>query len=297
MPPTLKDIAEKLNVSIVTVSKALNNKPDISKKTKQLIQKTAKELNYTPNGVARSLVRKNTNTLGVLVPDISEPFYTSIIKSIDRVSKRNNYNIILIDTDRNHEIEYKSVMMLLEKRVSGILIDPPDVNCKSIELLKKGEVPFVIFNWPSNAFNCNSVGSDNVCGAYLAFNYLINKGYEKFYYMYSCTKSKSFYDRLEGCKKAFTQNNIPFEELELIYCPRDINLFYDTALKRINHSGKRIGIHAWDDEMSIGVCKAILDKGLRIPEDVGIVGYDNIEYSKYSPIPLTTIDNTTHENQ
>jgi len=295
MPTTLKDIANVLNVSVVTVSKALNNKPDISKKTKKLVLKTANELNYTPDGVARSLVKKKTNTLGVLIPDISESFFAEILRSIEKVSKENKYNILVIDTDWDPVIEYKSIKILFEKRVTGILICSTEKNDRYSELLKTSGIPFVLFNCTNNSFKCNYVINDNVYGAYLAVDYLIKRGYEDIYFIYSHIQTTTYYKRTEGCKKAFKENNIPLGKLKLLYSQRSIDSFYKITRRKINFTGKRIGILVWDDEMAAVVCRAIIDKGLKIPEDVGIVGYDDIDIAKYSIIPLTTIQNPSYE--
>ena len=295
MPVTIKDIAKEVGFSINTVSRALNNKPDVSKKTRELILKTAKRLNYTPNGIARSLVKKKTNTLGVLIPDISESYFAEILHSIEQVSRNNNYDILLINTDWDPAIEDKSIKILFEKRVAGILICPTEKNNRYLGLLKTSKIPFVLFNCSCDSLKCNYVVNDNVYGAYLAVNYLIKKGYEEFYFIYTLAHNSTCRDRIVGCKRALRKNDIPLKTLKLVNCERNPDAFYKITRNKINYNGKKIGIFAWDDEMAAVVCRSIIDKGLRIPEDVGIVGYDDIDISKYSIIPLTTIWNPATE--
>ena len=294
MAVTLKDIASKLGLSIMTVSRALNDHPDINDKTKQLVLKAAKELHYTPNIIARNLVRKRSNTLGILIYDLMDTFYIELLNGAEEVLRKNNYNILLCNSHNDPELEYKSIRTLLENRVAGIIICPTEKNNQNFKILKNSGIPCVFINFPSDSFECNYVSNDESHGAYLAINYLINKGYEKIYYIYSNTHTVGCRRRIEGCKKAFKENNLSLNELGMLYCERKVDMFYDITMKEINYRGKRIGIHVWDDQMTVGVYKAIIDKGLKIPEEVGLVGCDDIESSKYLPIPLTTLHSSPY---
>ncbi|MCK4966821.1 LacI family DNA-binding transcriptional regulator, partial [bacterium] len=284
-----------LNVSVVTVSNALHNRHNVSEKTRKLILKTAKELNYIPDDIARSLAGKDTKTIGVLIPDISDSFFVEILNSIENIASKNNYNIILINTKWDKNIEYESVKILLQKRVSGILLSPIGKDSQYSTLLKNGNTPFVLFNYADDTLEASSVINDNVYGAYLAVNYLIEKGYEKIYYIYSLSSIHTCDERIKGCKKAFKKHKIPMEQLKLLDCKRSFDDYYNITKNNVNYAGERIGIFGWDDDLSAVICRAVIDKGLKIPEEVGVIGYDNVEMSKYSIVPLTTIHNPSYK--
>ena len=295
MSTTLKDIAKKAGVSIYTVSRALNNKPDISKKTKDSILKIAKELKYTPNIIARSLVQKKTDTLGVLLPNIMDSFYAEVLSGIERVARIKKYNILFCNTDHNTVIEHKSIRMLLEKRVDGILISPTEKDEQYIKLLSETNIPFVLLKTRTDLIKCDNVSVDVTQGAYLAVNHLIKKGYKKIFHIYSHVQNLDSKERIEGCIKAFKKNRITLDRLEMIYAERKLNVFYEITKKKINYEGEKIGIFVFDDEMALSVCKAISEKGFKIPEQVGIVGYDNVKYSPYFSKSLTTVHYPKYE--
>lgn len=290
MTVTINDIAKKVGVSKNTVSRALNNKTDISEKTKRLILKTAKELNYTPNYIARSLVKKETNTIGVLIPNISDSFYAELLSGIEQVVRSTKYNILLSNTNNDSKIELDSIRMLLEKRVDGLLICPTEKNDEYIELLQKTNIPWVLLKSHTDLVECDSVYVDVTLGAYQAVNHLIQKGYKTVYHIYSMQHKLDGKERVEGCKKAFLENNVPLNQLKLIYSDWNLKDYYNVVKEKISFDREKIGIFTYDDEMAMGVCKAVVDKGLKIPEQVGIVGYDNIMSSMYYLKSLTTVD-------
>ncbi len=279
----------------MTISRALNNKPNVKEKTKDIILKVAEELNYTPNAIARSLIKKKTNTLGVVLFDISDTFFAEILNGIEKVSRKNNYNILLCNANYDPDIELQSIKILLEKRIDGLLICPTQKNNKYVDLLKTMDIPFVLLNRRTNLIKCDYVVNDYIYGAYIAINYLIKKEYKDIYFIYSNKQTSTCNERIRGCKKAFIENKISLKKLKLFYCERNIDSFYDFTLNNVKYSGERIGIFVWNDNMSFGAYRAIVEMGLRIPEDVGLIGYDNIKISKYFPKPLTTINNPSYE--
>lgn len=222
-------------------------------------------------------------------------FFAEILNGIENLSRKNNYNILLCNANYNPDIELQSIKMLLEKRIDGLLICPTQKNNKYVDLLKTIDIPFVLLNRRTNLIKCDYVVNDYICGAYIAINYLVKKGYSDIYFIYSNKQTSTCNERIKGCRKAIRKNKIPLKKLKLFYCERNIDTFYDFTLNNVKYNGERIGIFVWDDDMSIGVYKAIVEMGLRIPENVGLIGYDNIKISKYFPISLTTINNPSYE--
>jgi len=293
---TIQDIAKRVGVSKKTVSVALNNKPGVSEKTRKAILKAAEELNYIPNVIAKSLSIKSTRTLGVLIPNLWNNYFSEIIRGIEKSSSKNNYNILLGISNEDSDFEYKIIKMLIGKRVDGLLISPIQKNVKYIKILKNNEIPFILLNYRPDLPNYSYIVNDNVYGGFLAADYLIKKGYRKIYCIFPDTQQPSFMERIEGCKKAFEKNNIPLSNLKLLICERKLSSFYDVTKKNVHSSEEKIGLFVWNDQTTISVYKAIIDMGLNIPKNVGIVGYDDIEFSKFFlPKALTTIRNQGYE--
>ncbi|MBM3700677.1 MAG: LacI family transcriptional regulator [Actinobacteria bacterium] len=180
MDVRLKDIAKKINLSESTVSRALTDHPRISKKTKKLVLDTASEMNYHPNLIAKSLVIKKTKTIGLIIGDITNPFYPEIVKSIEEIANNNHFNIILCNSDYKAEKEIEHLKMLIYKRVDGILLMPAGKKNKSIMYLKDNNMPFTLMDTtPSEKYDTNCVFIDQEYGAYIATLFLIENGHSK----------------------------------------------------------------------------------------------------------------------
>jgi DNA-binding LacI/PurR family transcriptional regulator len=290
MTITQKDIAERLHLSIMTVSKALANHPDVADKTREQVIHAAKEMNYRVNRIARSLVQRKTNTIGVIVPDVSELFYAEVLNGIESVTRSANYTLLLANTDNDPDIERKSIQILLETRVDGLLFCPTEKNDLSAILPKAAAVPIVLFNNASEGFSCDTVRVDRGAGAYQSVRYLIQKGYEEIYFFHTFAHMSESRNSVEGCIRAFRESGLPMERLKLVLCPeRRLELFHQKAAEEIEYGQRRIGIFAWDDEMAVGIYRAVIEKGLAIPDPVGLVGFDDIRIARYLPKALTTV--------
>ncbi len=295
MAVTLKDIAKLTGVSYNTVWRAVNNKPGINKKTKEVILKIAEELNYTPNVLARSLRGKKTNTLGVLIPHTKDLFFGELVNGIETAAKKEKYSIFLCNFHNEPEMEYDSIKILLEKRIDGILIHPSQKNYRYIKLLNASKVPFVFLNLYPDSTEFNYITSDYRYGSYIAVNYLIKKGYKEIYFIGTPIYYSSYISRVEGCERAFKKNNKSLNEFSIIHIDDDVDSCYNVIKRDINYKGSKLGLFVSNDRMALVVFKAIIDKGLKIPEEVGIIGYDDVEYSKHLSIPLTTVQNPASE--
>ncbi len=290
MSVTQKDIADKLNVSVMTVSKALKGHPDISETMRERVKKTARDMNYTVNLLARSLVQQRTHTIGVIVPDISESFYVEILHGIESIARQNDYTILLANSDNNPELEQKALQTLLAKRVDGLLFAPTELNNSYIESLKNLSTPFVLFNSSPAQLDCDSISVDRGLGARLCVQHLLLQGYKEIYFFYTFEHMEQTRYSIDGCRQEFEKKKTRLTQLKLVHChDHDMADFYRQALEQVDYHGKKIGIMAWDDEMAVGIYRAMTEKGMRIPDQVGIVGFDDIKISRYLPRALTTI--------
>jgi LacI family transcriptional regulator len=176
---TIRDIAKRAGVSINTVSRALNNKPDISEETKRKILKIARELGYVKNATASSLRSKQTNIVGVIIADSANPFYAEVLKGIEAASRKYGYQIMLMNTERVYENEEKAIEVLLQRRVDGLLITPVQDRSDDIKALIERKVPFVIVGRHFEELEVDEIHSDEVKGGYLATRHLIERGRKK----------------------------------------------------------------------------------------------------------------------
>jgi LacI family transcriptional regulator len=287
---TQKDIARKLGVSVMTVSKALKGHPDISQKTRERVLEAARGMHYTVNVLARSLVERRTRTIGVVVPDISEPFYAEMIRGIESCLRGHGYDLLLTDSDNDPETETHAVRTLLEKRVDGCILGPTERARGSVGLLRGAGVPFVLVNAATSFRNCDAIGIDRADGARQSLRHLLAAGYEDLYYLYTFPHLEQSREAIRGCHEAMDAFGRPREALSLVHCAdHTLETFHAAVKEHVQDRGRRIGLFVWDDEMAIGVLRAVAEKGWDVPSKVGVVGFDDVQVSRFLTKALTTV--------
>jgi LacI family transcriptional regulator len=289
-PPTIREIARLVGVSVNTVSRALNNKPDVSPETKKNIIKTAQLLNYTPNAIARALVQRSTRTIGMVMSDISDPFFGEMVKDAEVFFRSRGYNLILCNTQENFDQEKHSIETLINKRVDGILLTPVGRNGENLQEILKNRVPLVLLGRHFDEPIAPSVTSNDERGGYLATQHLLELGHHKILFINVFHHISSAHDRFLGYQKALREFGIDYDESLLIHASFDLDDVYQKTKKFFYQSGKVTAVIVFCDILAISVMKAVIDVGLTIPRDISIVGFDNINISSLLPIPLTTID-------
>ncbi len=295
MAITIKDVAKKAGVGITTVSRALNDKSEIRQGTKDLILKVCKELGYKPNRLAKSLVTRKSNTIGVLIPDSMDAFFSEMVQGIADECLENGYSIVLSHTQSCADKELEYIRLLQEKRMDGMLIYPVQEDDRYIKELKNSTIPFVLLNRYTEALDCDYVINDSVHGAYLAVDHLIQKGHKLITYLCAKPATSTAKERILGCKKAITENGLEISCLKIVTCKPTIESSYINMKKLIMEKQKTSAVFVWDDKLAIGVRKAIFEAGFKIPKDVSLVGYNDIEIAKYLSPPLTTIRQATYQ--
>ena len=293
---TQKDIARKLGVSVMTVSKALTGHPDISAATRERVLGTAREMRYTVNVLARSLVQRRTRTVGVVVPDISEPFYAEMIRAIEGCLRGHGYDLLLADSANDPETEAHAVRTLVEKRVDGCILGPTERAQGAVDLLRGADVPFVLVNAPTSFRDCDTIGIDRADGARQSIRHLLASGYEDLYYLHTFPHLEQSREALRGCQEAMKAWRGPRAELRLVACPEHrLEAFHAAAQQHVQDRGRRIGLFVFDDEMAVGVLRAVSEKGWDVPSKVGVVGFDDVRISRFLPRALTTVSHPKAE--
>ncbi|TVZ55643.1 LacI family transcriptional regulator [Lutibacter sp. Hel_I_33_5] len=289
---TIHDIARALGLDSSTVSRALNDSSRVTKKTKEKVQAKAKELGYQRNLIAANLRKSVTNTIGVVVPRISRYFFSSVIEGIEETAYKENYNVIICQSLEELEREKQILDTLVSNRVDGVLIsismETKDYN--HMDSLKTSGTPYVLFDRYCDIPKNNSVLIDDFKGGYKATNHLISKGYKNIIHFSGPLDLEMYKNRLKGYKKALEDNNIKFNEdfvLTSKLMEKDgMNIAAQLLENKVNFDG----IFSANDVAAIGAMKHLKNNGIKIPDNVGIVGFSNEPISRVIEPGLTTID-------
>ncbi|MCW8850214.1 MAG: LacI family transcriptional regulator [Melioribacteraceae bacterium] len=293
---TLSDIAKKLNFSAVTISKALRNHPDISVKTKKIINKTAEQMGYTPNYMARNLSSKKTNTIGLVVPKIAHFFFGAIIESIYDLAFKNDYEIILMVSQENEEKEKKHIQTLLAMRVDGIIIslsqETKDYTIFENVINKK--IPLVFIDRIPKMKNINQVFVDDQNGAFNAIEYAIKLGYRKIGHFGGYTQINIGQQRLLGFEKAMKKHKVPLNPSWIFKGGFGDQYGYDSFMKLYKANNLPELIFTVTYPVALGIYRAVNELGLKIPNDIDLICFGDAEEQKYLYPALSCIKQPTN---
>jgi len=296
---TIKDIARLANVSHTTVSRALNDKSRIRNETKEKILAIVKQLNYQPNFIARGLVMRRTRTLGLIITTIANPFYTELALGIESTARNLGYNILLSFTHSDLSIEKESIDMLRSKGVDGMIFSSAHMDDPNIVRLAEDEFPIVMVNrrtyHPMVKGKVDYVGVDNILGGYLAVEHLIKLGHQKIGVIGGSSESSVGFERLEGGKRAMEAYGM--EPMTHYFLGGDFLKMsgYQGGMRFLEMGDPPSAIFATNDYMALGVYQAFVEKGFKVPEDVAIVGFNDIEFTAMKGVELTTVGQKKYE--
>lgn len=287
MQVTIKDIAKKTGVSYATVSRALNGMPGVKEDTRQLVLEEANKMGYQPNAIARGLVLRHTHTLALVIPDITNPFFPEIARGAEDAAAVLGYNIFLCNTNWEVEKEKLYLKTLQEKRVDGIILHP--AFGIEEEHYNNFNIPVVLLNRIPSIGNYSSIEVDNVRGGFLATKHLIDAGYKKLAFIGGNENSFSDSERKEGFKLALNKYKLKMEDCLIINGSFNSKSGYDIMLRLIESGNIPDAVFAGNDVIALGVLDCAQKHGLRVPEDIGIIGFDDIPYANLPQIQLTTV--------
>ena len=290
---TIKDIARELGISPSTVSRALKDHPDISAETKKAVNELADRLNYQPNIVALSLRQKKTNTIGVIIPEIVNTFFSTVISGIEDVAYEAGYNVILAQSNESYQREVTDMKALFNSRVDGMLLSlsRETTNFDHIESIISKGVPIVLYDRFYSNPNMSKVVVDDYVGAKEAVLHLIEQGCKRIAHLEGAPNLIISKDRLRGYQDALSESNLEIRETYTIVCPN--NSFEEgqrAAQKLLALPHPPDAIFASNDPMAMGAILAIKEKGLSIPADVAVVGFSNYFFAQITDPSLTSVD-------
>jgi LacI family transcriptional regulator len=290
---TLKQIAEKLGISITTVSKALKEYPDVSEKTRKLVRETASMLNYRPNSFVVNLRTKESKTIGLIIPEIMHHFFSSVIKGILSQAEKKGYLVITLQSNESYELEKKQIDLLLSKRVDGILISLANgtTDFKHLTEVINQHIPIVMFDKIAKVLKCSKVLIDDRKAAYNATKHLIDIGCKRIAHFRGPLLPQNSIDRFLGYKQALTENNMPYDP-SLVYLLNDMSFeegkFY--AKQLLNDHKDVDGIFINTDLVAIGAINEFNSQGIKVPEQINVIGFSNWFMGSVISPSLTTIN-------
>lgn len=291
---TIKDIAKAAGVTPGVVSRALNNKPGVKQSTRERILKIAQEMRYYPNTAARSLVTRRTDAIGVVMADISEPYYSQTIKGMEYAAI--NAGVTLLFSNSYEYVEQTDVLrkMVLGNRVDGLVIMGSNIEEKRfVTSLLEQDIPFVLVerNFPDPNVNC--VWVDNTLGAYMATKLLIDKGHRKIGHIAGRVQFQVALDRIKGYRQALEEAGIEFSE-DIIVPGDFVTQGGYQAMKQLLPK-ECTAVFCANDAMAYGALQAIAEAGLQVPDDIAVIGFDDLEFSALTNPPLTTVHQPRYE--
>jgi LacI family transcriptional regulator len=291
---TIKDVARMAGVSTSTVSRAISGNIPVDEETKIRVMESVRALNYEPNALAKGLKEGKTNTIGLIIPNIRNPVFPSVARGVEDYARKFGFSVILCNTDEDLEVEKKYLHKMKKRFVDGFIFATAGGDSEHIIELKKSGVPVVLLV-RHMAEEIDAVIVDNYKSAYEAVSYLINRGNRKIAIINGDQKLSLYRDRLSGYLKALEDNKITFDEGLLANGYSKAANGYETMSNMLNNGIRPDAVFATNDAMALAAMRAIKDFGLKVPEDISVMGFDNMEFSSFFDPPLTTVSQPLYE--
>jgi LacI family transcriptional regulator len=287
---TLADVAQAAGVSLMTVSRVVNQKEGVSEATRHQVVEWIEQLGYRPSSIARSLVTRRTGTLGLIVPDIANPYFSGIAHGVAEIAYAQGFSVLLCDAEENPQREYNLLQVLEEKQVDGVLMAAPRLSSDDLlpALQRHDNVVILnrLFKIDKNTIGC--VLNDDKVGGRIVTQFLIERGHNHIGFLSGPVISYGSKQRVQGFKAATKQANLPFQAEMVQSCPPTVVGGKEAARRFLQQHPEVTGLLCFNDMVAIGALQASLEVGRRIPQDLAIVGYDDIPMAALVTPALTT---------
>ncbi|WP_027377883.1 LacI family DNA-binding transcriptional regulator [Kaistella palustris] len=288
---TIYDIAKVLNVTAATVSRALNGNKNISEATRKLVEETAASMNYRPNKLALALKSGKSNNIGVIVPRINTNFFGSVIRGIEDELNPSGYHIIICQSHNDETKELNNIESLINLQVDAIFMSTSSKNSKQFEKILSKNIPLIFFDRKKTMSGVSSVTIDDYSGGYMATRHLIEQGCTRIAHLASGDFAiEIFHDRHEGYRQALIDNGIDYREEYVIHTRSSISEGKAAVTELFALDEKPDGIFSSSDFVALGVIQELKARGLRIPEDVSVIGFANEPFTDFQELSMSTID-------
>jgi len=294
----MKDIANDLGLSTVTISKVLRHHPDIGEETRQRVFKRVKELDYQPNVLARSLVTGRSNLVGLIVPDLLHPFFAEVANALSAEIRRKGYSLIVSSSEEDPELERREIRQLLARRLDALVIASTGDSVEQFVLMERRKEPFVLIDRDFPGISANFVGIADEAAGRLATSHLLDIGCKRVAHIRGRENSTGI-GRFEGYRRALLDRGLPCPE-DYVISRRSVDIH---SLEQ-GAEGMRLllrlkprpdGVFCYNDPLAIGAINTILEEGLSVPGDISVIGCGNLHYDSCLRVPLSSIDQHSSE--
>ena len=291
---TIKDVARRAKVSPSTVSRVISDSKSISEPTKERVRQVMKELGYHPNVIARSLIRRSSQALGLILSRSAEsafsnPFFAEILRGISKVTQRFQYSLVLATAENYKEEAKQSLQMIMERRVDGLIILATRVNDELVMKLSENQLPFVVVGRVNGEQHHYAVNNDNIQAAYSAVRHLLNLGHKKVAFLNGPAEYTFCQDRFQGYAMAFREFGLAVDDRYICHAENLHEDGYKYSQQLLGLRPPPTALFVSDDLMVIGAYRAIKEARLVIPDDIAVVGFNDDAFTSLLDPPLTTV--------
>nr|WP_310617933.1 ribose operon transcriptional repressor RbsR [Pantoea cypripedii] len=286
----MKDVARLAGVSTSTVSHVINNNRFVSEQVREKVEQAIRTLNYAPSALARSLKINQTRTIGMLLTASSNPFYSEVVRGVENSCYERGYSLILCNTEGDEERMNRSLETLLQKRVDGLLIMCTETHLPSADILNRyPSIPMVMMDWAPFEGRGDIIQDNALLGGELATQHLIDRGYRRIACIAGPQDKTPARLRLDGFHKAMSSSGLPVLPGYVVDSDFEFQGGFNAMNQLLTLDPLPEAVFTSNDAMAVGVYHALFQAGLRVPQDIAVMGYDNIELSRYLTPPLSTI--------
>jgi len=289
MKLTIEEIARKTGTSRSTVSRVLSGHPNVKEETRIHIKKIMEELDYRPNRLAQGLATGSINIVGLIVGDIRNPYYSEITRAVETVLNEEGYMVVLCDSDYNPLKEEHFLRVAIEMGFASVIMTSAMETDELKKILDNLHCPLILLNRQLETIQTDVVSFDNFRGGYLVAEHLIKYGHKDIQVLAGPARSSSSNARFAGYKKALEDYGLNFSDANIAHGDLRLETGYEFGLKLLREKSRSTAVIAGNDMMAIGLIQAFRDRGLRVPEDLSVVGFDDIPLAAMSAVKLTTI--------
>jgi DNA-binding LacI/PurR family transcriptional regulator len=293
---TIRDVASAAGVSLSTVSRVIHGHPAVNHDLQKRVLEVIAQMDYQPDRSAQRLRSKMSSVIGLIISDIENPFFTSVVRGVEDVAYRHQMTVVLCNTDEDPKKQERYVDVMVKERVAGLIIAPADGDTVSpLYRLQESGIPIVLLDRNIGANKIDAVMVDNLNGAYTATKHLISLNRKRIALLNGDTQIKTFEDRYKGYCKALEEANIKLNKQYVVEVLPKIERSYDAALQLLQLKSRPDAIFAGNNLITVGVLKAIRQLKLNVPEDIALVGFDDMPWSSELCPPITSIAQPTYE--
>jgi LacI family transcriptional regulator len=288
MSTTIKEVAQHAGVSIATVSRVLNNVGPVDERTRERVRESARQLRYVPNAMGRSLSRRKTEAIGLLLPDLFGEFFSEVLRGSDQTAQHSNYHLV-VSSSHNNKKEIRAALTMMRGRVDGLVVMSPHIDAETLKENLPQSLPVVLLNCHVESHEFDSLTIDNFAGAHAMTKHLLEHGHTRIAIIKGIEHNFDAAERLRGYATALLERGVPLETALQVEGDFSESAGHDAVKRLLCHTPRPTAIFASNDSMAIGALSALRDAGMHLPEDMALAGFDDVPIAPYLTPALTSV--------